>query len=737
MTDILYSLIYIVPLILIAAKELIVQLVDAETVSESELLIPMLLVACLLTSLVNVSNKVRVIILASLAALMAGVLLVTDSVMRREWTEANSWIWVVLAVTALSVALEVLMLKLRAVKLTVGALLLATLVSSYWTGIISEKISVVSIIFLVFTILLEEVRRHTRGSDLMQSFVVRVVPFLIVGMVGLYYMPHSDYPYDWALARRIYNKISDDITIFLQSFDKDDSANGLMNRLGFSESARISGDASGSPELMMNVSMGYMAPHYLYLDGKYFEDFDGREWAEATSSYPYMMDMIETLSALSKIDSGLINDYRRVENLTVTYSGQNTRYAFAPVKTNATKLHIDDITADYSGNEIVFDKKQGYLASYRLEYLLLNRNENTLPKLIEAGSSTDEKTWNGVRTNLGLKEEAYSYENFLSYRTALYDYSLCPHAVTKEKLSPKVLEFLGQATKGAQNDYEKLCGLEKAFNGFEYTTQPGAMPDKVKTPADFLDYFITESGRGYCNSFATAFVLLCQAEGIPARYVHGYLVPKAEGEVSPVYSTMAHAYAEAYIKGIGWMVFDATPGCLISRSWDEKGNFEVPTSFDYHPGYNYSDSSETVEVMEDEPKSGLRWYMIAIPLALTVLALAAVVLIERAVNGKRYRRLTREEQTYERCMWIMRMMKLEGFTRADCETVSEYAARAYDEKKLRLLSFAKAFEKVLYSTECITDEEAAALKEEYNEVYARLKGRNKAFADILRFMRIG
>jgi len=208
MTDIIYSLIYLVPLILISASELMAHLFDLSAVSNPKvLLITMVLFSLLLSTIVNVKNKARVIIIAGLAALVAGVFLVTEDAARREWFKDNSWIWTALIVTALVVVLEVLMIKLRPVKLGAGILLLGVLISSYWSGLIYEKISVVSIVFLSLTILTEEIRRHKRGSNLMNAFIVRIAPFLMLGMISLYFLPHSNRPYDWALAKRIINNI--------------------------------------------------------------------------------------------------------------------------------------------------------------------------------------------------------------------------------------------------------------------------------------------------------------------------------------------------------------------------------------------------------------------------------------------------------------------------------------------------------------------------------------------------
>ncbi len=65
-------------------------------------------------------------------------------------------------------------------------------------------------------------------------------------------------------------------------------------------------------------------------------------------------------------------------------------------------------------------------------------------------------------------------------------------------------------------------------------------------------------GAGVCQDHAHVFVSCCRQLSIPARYVSGYLAPKtitvaADGSVQGLAS---HAWAEAWIDGVGWQGFD-------------------------------------------------------------------------------------------------------------------------------------------------------------------------------------
>ncbi len=89
---------------------------------------------------------------------------------------------------------------------------------------------------------------------------------------------------------------------------------------------------------------------------------------------------------------------------------------------------------------------------------------------------------------------------------------------------------------------------------------------------DFAMWFLESSDRGYCVHFASATVVLLRAAGIPARYVEGYTVAVKEGETATVRDRMAHAWAEYYLEGVGWVVLDATP------SSSEPTETTVPTT---------------------------------------------------------------------------------------------------------------------------------------------------------------
>ncbi len=75
-----------------------------------------------------------------------------------------------------------------------------------------------------------------------------------------------------------------------------------------------------------------------------------------------------------------------------------------------------------------------------------------------------------------------------------------------------------------------------------------------------LSDFVLNRRGAHCQYFASALVVMARAAGVPARYVNGYYAHEPLGDDGMVVRDRdAHAWAECWIEGVGWMTFDATP----------------------------------------------------------------------------------------------------------------------------------------------------------------------------------
>jgi transglutaminase-like putative cysteine protease len=96
---------------------------------------------------------------------------------------------------------------------------------------------------------------------------------------------------------------------------------------------------------------------------------------------------------------------------------------------------------------------------------------------------------------------------------------------------------------------------------FFYTLRPPLLGQHA------MDEFLFTSRRGFCEHYASAFVFLMRAAGVPARVVVGY----QGGELNPVDGFLtvrqsdAHAWAEIWIARQGWIRVDPTAAVAPSR----------------------------------------------------------------------------------------------------------------------------------------------------------------------------
>jgi transglutaminase-like putative cysteine protease len=91
---------------------------------------------------------------------------------------------------------------------------------------------------------------------------------------------------------------------------------------------------------------------------------------------------------------------------------------------------------------------------------------------------------------------------------------------------------------------------------------------------DPVDDFLFDTREGYCEHFSSAFVVLMRAAGIPARVVTGYVggYRNPIGGYWQVRRSDAHAWAEVWLAGRGWVRFDPTAAVAPERNYDTLGD---------------------------------------------------------------------------------------------------------------------------------------------------------------------
>jgi len=296
---------------------------------------------------------------------------------------------------------------------------------------------------------------------------------------------------------------------------------GSINRLVESDAVALRAQFDGS----------IPAPDQLYWRGPVFGRFDGRTWSGHSQR------------ALSRIDPVLVRvDPKSAIEYTVTMEATRRNWIIA------LELPLVIESADFQ-----------YVLSDDLQPL--------------AGASLRDRVQYRVR----------SYSSFVVGPLEA-DADLSQWLQLPPGYNPRALQFAADLRNqivdpSDRNPHARDPALINAVlnhfrrGGYHYTLQPPVLG------RDSIDEFLFETRLGFCEHYASAFVVLMRAVGIPARVVTGY----QGGEVNPVdgYLTVrqsdAHAWAEVWLPGRGWKRVDPTG--VVSPVRIEQGAAELASQY--------------------------------------------------------------------------------------------------------------------------------------------------------------
>ncbi|MEM7354196.1 MAG: DUF3488 and transglutaminase-like domain-containing protein [Acidobacteriota bacterium] len=129
-------------------------------------------------------------------------------------------------------------------------------------------------------------------------------------------------------------------------------------------------------------------------------------------------------------------------------------------------------------------------------------------------------------------------------------------ALDQSGLTPRMID-LAQQVMGEGSVEERIDRLEQhLLTQYAYT-----LDFLGRTGENPLEEFLFEYKSGHCEFFASAMVLMLRSQGIPARFVTGFL----GAELNPIEDYFvvrqqnAHAWVEAYSELRGWQIYDPTP----------------------------------------------------------------------------------------------------------------------------------------------------------------------------------
>ena len=641
----------------------------------------------------HVKLRERVIMAGITLILLAAAVLFHPKGERIAFLADNAWIAKIIAIVALSAMVCAIADRRQILKPAIAAagLVMLAIFAIRGTGI--GKIAVCSVFFYAIAAAADTVCRRSvkEGESSPENQLVFISPFMIAIIVFALILPAPSKPYGWGFAKSLTESVLSGIAkindrLSGAGWDSDTPFIGFSDRAGFGSSL------TGIGYKVMDIKTVKTPDPYMYLSGETYDFFDGQSWncTKEHDEDDVFFDTIETVSALID-DAGAEIPPELAKGNDITEEQDMSSHIFLPSKCLPGTL----------------DRKEGM----KVSFLRINVSSPEFGKILEEGRTADAARWNAAVPLCGAEAAGgYSYDDYRAYREDIYETYL-----PKTQISDELKDYMDTVLDGASSGYEKLTRIEAMLRSFRYTESPGALPDTIGSPADFLDYVIFDKKEGYCSYFATSFVLLARAYGIPARYVQGYRA-ETEGKLhSEVKSTDAHAWPEAYIDGIGWLSFEPTPGMrgiFTAAAWktsDQASPYKGPE--------NIGETEETGESPEtEEEKEQIEWKKIALPVifaaAFTLLIIAADAMLRR----RRYRRMDERQKA----VWLSRrclaILKRRGLAKQDSETLSEYRLRCEDLAPEGCLDFCDIYEKILYSDADVTEDERKKLEAVHEKV---------------------
>ncbi|KIL50651.1 transglutaminase TgpA family protein [Jeotgalibacillus soli] len=174
-----------------------------------------------------------------------------------------------------------------------------------------------------------------------------------------------------------------------------------------------------------------------------------------------------------------------------------------------------------------------------------------------------------------------------------------------DNLPDRVRELAAQITADQDNWYDKANAVESYFaNGeFTYDQTDVAVPQGNQ---DYVDQFLFETQRGYCDNFSTSMVVLLRSVDIPARWVKGYTEGEAVRSVGngqteyTVTNNNAHSWVEVFFPELGWVPFEPTIGFSNNVSLDYDLELETESEAADTPEQEQQEVEQPSPIPEEE-----------------------------------------------------------------------------------------------------------------------------------------
>ncbi len=351
---------------------------------------------------------------------------------------------------------------------------------------------------------------------------------------------------------------------------------------------------------------GYVGSYYE--DGKWHES-DADE-IEKIGEKAELRDVDEVIQGINDLDWKYCqyaeDSHRHIADWKIEYigSGRRSKYAYVPYYSDLSKSDGTE-----SEGKAVFDGDNGIrrrgnvlegeaylLTDHEMQRMYYGETENPLnaPGMIMsagADADTEDILLGGVFPD---SQDADWREAYLRYARKEYE-SLPENGLDRLK------NYVSWYDDG-ERPYDQALGIQqKLRSDMEYSTNLTPVPQGV----DYVEYFLFQQKKGFCEHFATAGTLLLRRRGNAARYVSGYRVPaeafkkSKEGYTASVLDSYAHAWTDVLMGQMGWAPVDMTPVTEEGTG----GNAGAPDFYDPNTQDDTDSFQPKNDIVQDTPQA--------------------------------------------------------------------------------------------------------------------------------------
>ena len=406
----------------------------------------------------------------------------------------------------------------------------------------------------------------------------------------------------------------------------------------------------------------------------------------------------------------------------------------------------------------------GTLTAERLEEaMVLPKNASAASFRILCGAPEKTVQWvERLQAPQTPEEEAYlTLES--GYRQFVEAYGLALSDEMRRTLSPYLDPIASGYPDGEMTALAAVrCTQEFLSGALSYAEDAPALP----VGADFVTYTL-KTGTGRDFQYATLAVLALRYYGVPARYAEGYILTqeraaKAETGPAELRDSDAHAWAEVYQEGVGWLPLEMTPGYAdamgsapqagalaagLSEQTDSESTVGTTagdgsgayisegTAYEPEPEQDAGTSEENGDAPDRSHTERTRFARLLLwgllPILLLAAACAALALRRRSILKKRQAQFD-DENPNDAAAWRfaygVRLLEQLGLSRNGGSTLllADAAGAAlgadYGEQLRRA---ARVNQEALFSAHTVTDTQCAELAAFCTQTAALLKARSK------------